>query len=460
MSRVLLIVSLLLAVMIGFLGAAAQSDAGQQLVMHDSGLVGLSVPSNWYISNDGQALVLAATPDRAANWQGGGEMIWHVYVDEIETIEHEALAAKTFKDHGVTTGDITQDAIDYMGLVGWQFDASAEDVRASLRLFVVPNRNQLIRIIGKASPSQFQDDLLASLVLLPQVAQTPEGWLAELRAPYGWQEQTLSSFIQWIAPENSDFAGMEIWFQTGFRADLVAQGEPAFVMRNLGINYVTQVDENLIYETFIGGQAATAMPFETFTHEGVAIHSDAGANFGVSNLIGRAPLGAWTPAHTQLLNAIAATIRITPPTAENAPIGLQQGYRPPPASGQFVEAGDFNLADYEGELVLLHFWFVDCPYCREEWPYLQAVYDEYAERGFNVIAVNAIDSLDYINTYWSAEELNVPLVQDFGGVIHNTYQVQSFPTTFVISPDGVLAQVARGPLSERSLRNIAERYLD
>jgi peroxiredoxin len=313
-----------------------------------------------------------------------------------------------------------------------------------------------------ATPDEWDSDLYqaisASLVVLPQQTSTPIGWQSFIRAPLGWEQDEFSSFVQWVAPSDGPFSGTEIWFQVGSRGELVGQGEAGFVLRSLGVNYVSQVDESQSYPAVLGGLPASAQPFESFTHTGIAYNAIGGTDFGTANLVARAPLGQWTAAHQQLVEAMVASVQIIPPSADSAPVGLAQGYRPPNFTGRYLDGTSFGLDQYQGQLVLLHFWFVDCPSCRAEWPHLNAIYQEFKDQGLVLLAVNAIDSLEYIQAYMESEGLDFPIIQD-NGQIHQLYNVALFPTTYVITPDGVINQAARGPLSERSLRNLMERYL-
>jgi peroxiredoxin len=251
---------------------------------------------------------------------------------------------------------------------------------------------------------------------------------------------------------------MEVWFQAGLRADLVGEGEPVFVLQSLGVMYATQVDPTTADSGYLGGLTATRVRFESFTHTGVAVNVD-DTTFGTANLVARAPSGTWTPAHDTLLEAMISSVQISPPTADAAPVGLRTGYRAPFFEG-ITQAGlPFTLSDYEGQLVFVHFWFVDCPYCREEWPHLQAVYKEYENQGMVVLAINGIDPPEYINDYFASARLEVPVVLD-DGTLHELFNVSAFPTTFVIGPDGIIVSVARGPMSENNMRYLVEQYLD
>jgi|GEM_PF-4000037 len=442
----------------------AQHDVVLPQRLSDSqGLVSLRAPEGWYLSaeeTDEQIiLIAAATADRAATWQGAGEPILHIYIDPIE--DHETLINKTAKDHGLVGLEFDASPSTLAGIPATEYYAITDDIHAGIWIVQFGDAPLNVRIVAVASPAlwdpTFMADLIASIQLLPQQATVPKGWSASIRAPQGWEQSEFSSFIQWTAPDNSQFAGTDVWFQAGFRQDLIGQGEAPFVLRSLGVNYVQQVDETASVETSLGGLPAATLPFESFTHTGYSYHAIGGSDFGTANLIARAPLGEWTENHQYLVEAMAASVQIVPPTADAAPVGLRTGYRAPDFGGTFADGSTFNLEDFAGQLVFVHFWFVDCPYCRTENPHWQALHEAYGE-DIVFLAINAIDPLSYIDVYMGAEGYTFPVVLD-NGALHDLFQVSAFPTTFVVGPDGVIVQAARGSISERTMQNLVEQYV-
>jgi peroxiredoxin len=458
--------SVLLLGLLPSIRTLAQPSPENHLFSSEDGLVSLRVPAEWYQTSSSDenrvVLIAAETPEAAADPQAMNELVVYLSIENQITEGVAELLDKTLQEHGLSEPEFTKSAVAVMGLPGTRYDMQFENLQSTLAIFHLPQTNQWVHFFAAAQADHWQNDLvekmLANLLILPQQSTTPKGWAATIRAPQGWRLSAFSSFTQWIAPEDSPFAGTEIWFQAGFRTDLIGQGEAPFVLRSLGINYTSQVDEASSYQTFLGGLPAVALPFESFTHTGISYHVQGTTDFGTANLIARAPLGEWTPAHQTLVEAMLTSVQITPPTADAAPVGLRPGYRAPDFSGEIVGEGNFSLADYKGKLVFVHFWFVDCPYCREEWPRLQAVYDEYKDRGMVLLAINGIDPLSYIESYTQAEGLDFPLVLD-EGTLHDLFGVTAFPTTFIIGPDGVILRAARGPMSDLTLRQLTEEYL-
>jgi thiol-disulfide isomerase/thioredoxin len=116
------------------------------------------------------------------------------------------------------------------------------------------------------------------------------------------------------------------------------------------------------------------------------------------------------------------------------------------ASGQEV-----SLADFKGRPVLVNFWATWCVPCRIEMPWLQAVRDEHAAEGFEVLAVDAGEKVppslakDHIERYVDSLGLTLPVL--YGD---NTYAVQKawtvigLPISFLIGRDGVVVDAHTG----------------
>lgn len=461
MKRLLILVLFVMPLVV-----SAQDPQSTQLIASADGLVSIHVPSTWYqTSTDtdtGQVLVAAPTPARAAEWQAPGGLLVHLYNDTAPDADANTLFGKTVKDHQLNALTFESVETTLLGYPAMQFSAADETLRSEITIFNLPGTDQWVRLVATALIDEWNADdataLRESLVILPQVAQPPRGWEATIRAPQNWTVSEFSSFTRWNAPEDSPFAGMEVWFQAGLRSDLVGQGDIRFVLQTMGVIYSTEVDVDAQMPTVLGGLPAVQFPFTSATHSGYALTVEGDTQFGTANLVARTRVGGWTVAHTQLLNAMVGSVSIQPPSVENAPIGLSQGYRAPAFAGSYADGSSFNSADFEDQLVFVHFWFVDCPFCREEWPHLNAVYEEYRDQGMVLLAVNAIDPLGYIEGYMQSENFDFPVVLDDGS-LHNQFSVLAFPSTFVIGPDGIIVTAARGALSERTMRHLAEEYL-
>ncbi len=127
-----------------------------------------------------------------------------------------------------------------------------------------------------------------------------------------------------------------------------------------------------------------------------------------------------------------------------------------------VGSGDLvSLRQHRGQVVLLSFWFINCPACNEEMPMFQDMLEEYGDQGFQVLALNPYTT-DFANLPAWVEDHpeyqfrflldagNTPLAQRIG--------ISSFPTNFLLGPDGLVALRA-GQLSQDVLESALQEML-
>jgi thiol-disulfide isomerase/thioredoxin len=108
-------------------------------------------------------------------------------------------------------------------------------------------------------------------------------------------------------------------------------------------------------------------------------------------------------------------------------------------------AGDeVRLADYAGRTVLVNFWATWCAPCVAEMPSLQRLRDRLASAGVEVIAVNYQENAARIRPFVERIGFTLPVVRDHDGALRAAWQVNVFPSTFVVGPDQRVRAVAVG----------------
>ena len=104
------------------------------------------------------------------------------------------------------------------------------------------------------------------------------------------------------------------------------------------------------------------------------------------------------------------------------------------------------LSDYRGKVVMLNFWATWCPPCRREMPSMEALYQEFREAGFTVLAVNEWEDPDIVFP-WMGQLTrfpDFPILFDKEGVIAEAYGVKGLPTTVLIDRQGRVVYRAVG----------------
>lgn len=110
-----------------------------------------------------------------------------------------------------------------------------------------------------------------------------------------------------------------------------------------------------------------------------------------------------------------------------------------------------SLSDYRGSVVLLNFWATWCGPCEAEMPTLEQRYQTLQNNGFVVLGVNADEGQPEVQAFVNRLNLSFPIVLDPGNTVNTLYRVRGYPTTILIAPDGTVARVHVGYLTERQL---------
>ena len=124
-----------------------------------------------------------------------------------------------------------------------------------------------------------------------------------------------------------------------------------------------------------------------------------------------------------------------------------------------LDGGRVRLADFRGKVVLLNFWATWCRPCREEMPSLEALWADYRDRPFIVLAVTADrGSLRPVREFVRRHGLDFPVLLDADGAVRNRYEVYALPMTYLIGRDGRIS--GRAPAARDWNGPAARRLID
>jgi peroxiredoxin len=107
-----------------------------------------------------------------------------------------------------------------------------------------------------------------------------------------------------------------------------------------------------------------------------------------------------------------------------------------------------RLSDHKGKYVLLDFWASWCAPCRAENPNIVKRYNEYKNKGFDILSVSLDDdkqawmqAIKTDNLAWT----HVSELKKWDGKVTNTYKVDGIPASFLLDPEGkIVAKNLRG----------------
>jgi len=117
------------------------------------------------------------------------------------------------------------------------------------------------------------------------------------------------------------------------------------------------------------------------------------------------------------------------------------------------------LADYKGKVIVMDFFGSWCGPCRMEMPLVQKVYERYRTRGVVFLGMNWEQPGDpqvrmaKVRKFIEDNRYTFPIVIDHDRVAVESYQIEGFPTLFVVDKTGQIRfkNVGANPSIERIL---------
>jgi thiol-disulfide isomerase/thioredoxin len=119
--------------------------------------------------------------------------------------------------------------------------------------------------------------------------------------------------------------------------------------------------------------------------------------------------------------------------------GPQVGSPAPDFHLTTLDGKPVSLADFRGKTVVLNDWATWCPPCREETPDLIAAAKKLgAKHDVVFLGVDSTEAAPIVRAFVAAKSMPYAQAIDADKAFSKAYDVRAFPTTFVISGDGVL----------------------
>lgn len=125
----------------------------------------------------------------------------------------------------------------------------------------------------------------------------------------------------------------------------------------------------------------------------------------------------------------------------------------PPYQSKWLDGKPFLLSDKRGKVVLLNIWATWCGPCRYEIPELQALHQELAGKGFEVIGVSVDDfgMEPSIREFVADKKMTYPVVHDPDGSVAALFNSTVLPTSALIDREGRLRWVYSGVVQRGNL---------
>jgi cytochrome c biogenesis protein CcmG/thiol:disulfide interchange protein DsbE len=113
----------------------------------------------------------------------------------------------------------------------------------------------------------------------------------------------------------------------------------------------------------------------------------------------------------------------------------------PPA---FAQSSQFDISNYKGKVVYLDFWASWCGPCKQSFPYMASLRQQYAKQGFTVVTINLDKNRAQADAFLKKVGINLPVTYDAGGSLAKQYRVSDMPTSIVFDRNGKVRFTHKG----------------
>jgi len=86
-------------------------------------------------------------------------------------------------------------------------------------------------------------------------------------------------------------------------------------------------------------------------------------------------------------------------------------------------------------------------------------YNEYKEKGIQVLAINIAESDFVVQNYIDRKGLTFPVLIDKNKSVMEAYNINPLPTTVLINSEGKIEKIITGEMKEQDIKNYMELIL-
>lgn len=150
-------------------------------------------------------------------------------------------------------------------------------------------------------------------------------------------------------------------------------------------------------------------------------------------------------------------VRLRPSHQPSKEIAIAVGKPIPEWAATTTDGATLSRSSLRGKYVLLDFWGSWCGPCIAEFPHLQQVYERFNTKAFEMVGF-AYDNRASFERAMREYALPWPQVLDSTGVYTATFQVHSYPTHYLVGPEGRVLEMGNN-LQGAQLLPTLEKYL-
>lgn len=146
---------------------------------------------------------------------------------------------------------------------------------------------------------------------------------------------------------------------------------------------------------------------------------------------------------------------------EEKPKGLRLGDPAPDFAAKAIDDKVIVLSSLRGGPVILRFFETDCRFCQADTPIFKEYYQQYRERGLQVVYIGSFyEKREALKRFAEEMQLDFPVALDTEAKLADLYDIRAYPQTLFIGPDQKILAAILGGVGRAEMHEILGRYLE
>ena len=101
-----------------------------------------------------------------------------------------------------------------------------------------------------------------------------------------------------------------------------------------------------------------------------------------------------------------------------------------------VETFEQKISSLKGQVIYVDFWASWCGPCRQSFPWMNNIQQQYQDQGFTVLSVNLDVERKFADEFLSDFPANFEVIYDPEGILARKMKVSGMPNSFIVNREG------------------------